>query len=766
MKIDIVLFSILCFEIRLICSQTSIPESLKECYRTESALNPKLPLNLRIITDIVQKLERHSYGTTNLRTMSSAILHRFKFDGIEYQNNVHPSEGILPFGATGTQRIKHKLIEDLIPSDIQTLPVHVLSQTERCILHRSISNTILRYDIDGNNTCTRPVEIRNETGRVAKCPIQQGVILTSYGTIAPGAIIGAIAASLQRQNVAVKQLISNLETSVSERSSTNLRYNEEEIDLIVPRSEMSQGPSMWYETLIASSSKVDNVWLTTIAGELAEMVVYQGPLTGFNMTLGATGFWQNRICPTIFYLADSQENFHATRAELIGGIDGMIIANNLQTWIEDFYSLRLSQILETYYSYEGVAFNANIRACERSRAFLYSVPKTILDEQTYAIAQMLAYRNSIAYISPETLKKLVECATEKFYTYAESHLFPELPCQKINRSRVETLVVFDGSWPMEYTTDLLAVLIQDLDVSTYGSKIGIIHGTTGEWLLNVTNSPSLAFETLTNFTNVPWPTELNYVKVLNTIFAHLNKTWENKEKHGIIGNLGQVVLLLTPLGSMSNNEKVSATTILRRIKYNHPEVNFVYYTSRSNTDLFQSFILSDEDRLIDNSNIDSVIRYISTSTLLLLLYTSEDIEILVVFVQRNECYLAIRRLHKSFGMYKIHSFGYGSVNACSWTQFGSGDEEKFRCVELAGYEEVKLTNQLNCVETSSCPDIYLEIRNVTSLYKCAEIECKTPDQVRFIVRTKEEIVRHENSANKNKLALLNFLTLFILVILI
>lgn len=27
-------------------------------------------------------------------------------------------------------------------------------------------------------------------------------------------------------------------------------------------------------------------------GELAEMVVYQGPLVGFNMTLGATGFWE------------------------------------------------------------------------------------------------------------------------------------------------------------------------------------------------------------------------------------------------------------------------------------------------------------------------------------------------------------------------------------------------------------------------------------------------------------------------------------------
>lgn len=46
----------------------------------------------------------------------------------------------------------------------------------------------------------------------------------------------------------------------------------------------------------------------------------------------------------------------------------MIIASNLQTWIQSFYSLRLSQILDMYYSYEGIAFNMNVRACDRSSA--------------------------------------------------------------------------------------------------------------------------------------------------------------------------------------------------------------------------------------------------------------------------------------------------------------------------------------------------------------------------------------------------------------
>lgn len=49
----------------------------------------------------------------------------------------------------------------------------------------------------------------------------------------------------------------------------------------------------------------------------------------------------------------------------------------------------------------------------------------------------------------------------------------------------------------------IRALIQDLNVSMYGSKIGIIHGTSGDWLLNITDSPSLAFETLNNLTTIP-----------------------------------------------------------------------------------------------------------------------------------------------------------------------------------------------------------------------------------------------------------------------
>lgn len=38
------------------------------------------------------------------------------------------------------------MIEELIPGKAEILPVHILSQEERCILHQAISSSILLFD--------------------------------------------------------------------------------------------------------------------------------------------------------------------------------------------------------------------------------------------------------------------------------------------------------------------------------------------------------------------------------------------------------------------------------------------------------------------------------------------------------------------------------------------------------------------------------------------------------------------------------------------
>lgn len=48
----------------------------------------------------------------------------------------------------------------------------------------------------------------------------------------------------------------------------NSKYNEEDVDFVLPKSQMILEPSMWYRALQTSSMTLDNVWVTTIAGRI------------------------------------------------------------------------------------------------------------------------------------------------------------------------------------------------------------------------------------------------------------------------------------------------------------------------------------------------------------------------------------------------------------------------------------------------------------------------------------------------------------------
>lgn len=54
------------------------------------------------------------------------------------------------------------------------------------------------------------------------------------------------------------------------------------------------------------------------------MVIYQGPLVQARMTLGVTGFWNSTIYPNIYYLTKNPDSYDATRAEIVGDIDGKL----------------------------------------------------------------------------------------------------------------------------------------------------------------------------------------------------------------------------------------------------------------------------------------------------------------------------------------------------------------------------------------------------------------------------------------------------------
>ncbi|KAK0096904.1 hypothetical protein PV326_003925 [Microctonus aethiopoides] len=738
------LYGLLLLILCVINCQTKIPNYLKECYTNETFSETKLPMNLQVLIDIIRKAEKYSQMSIDLRTMTSSLLHRFKFDGIEYNKNIKLNNGVLPFGDTGMERIKNQITEELVPGNANAFPSNALSLFERCALHRAVSNTIWDQEMpETNKFCenkpTEKISAENISMNNKKlCPLEQGVILTPFGTLAFGTLIAAIAAAIQPQNVAVKLLLN---------ITNEYDFNEDEVDFIMPKSQMDLHKSMWFTSIISSTAELDNVWFATVAGELAELAVYQGPFVGHQMILGVTGFWNNTMRPTRYYL-EKDINSDVTRAEIIGAVDGFIIAKNLPLWMSKFNNLRLSQILDIYYSTKGPSFDSRISACERGKSFWYVASRTIMEEQTYTASQILAYRRSIAHMTDDVLMTMTNYAVNKFTNYINNNLFTELRCldnKNNNHPHVEVFVVFDGAWSLEYTANFLSVLLEDLDVSMFGSKIGFLHGITGEWILNVTESPSLAHQAIVNFTSSSWTTGLNLINSFESVEKYLTHRWNERHKNYTIASLGQVMLILAPLITLNIEEQKRIYPSLKSLKDNHPDLNFIYYTTAENFLSFKQFLHTEEDYLITSSKINDISDYLLTIPRSLRPeMCKKNVTIngqnqFEGYVQPQE--IIVYRLDPSWRIntkyvkMKIISVGYGKLELCWWNQYrNSVRKERYMCRELSGHNEIIIHDTFRCDKDIKCPAIFYQIRGISSLKKCAEMDCKTPDHIRYLLR--------------------------------
>lgn len=139
---------------------------------------------------------------------------------------------------------------------------------------------------------------------------------------------------------------------------------------------------------------------------------------------------------------------------------GLIIGKKLQEWTRVHKELRLSQVLDMYFSESGIA---GVRACKRAEEFPPLAPQGLLEEQTYAAAQVLGHLKSVASMTDQGLQRLVGQAVQHFGRYTDQRLFPAVLCRAdLEESpspaarRLEVAFAFDGSWTRGYTADFFA----------------------------------------------------------------------------------------------------------------------------------------------------------------------------------------------------------------------------------------------------------------------------------------------------------------------
>lgn len=108
--------------------------------------------------------------------------------------------------------------------------------------------------------------------------------IIDYETFAPGIVIASIAAGLQPQNVPINKM--------ADMHFKKFKY--ENIETMQIRDTIRE-----LQKLLRSLNRMDNAYAASLAGDLAEVCVYQGSYMGSNTSIGVKGYWNDTYLPRI-----------------------------------------------------------------------------------------------------------------------------------------------------------------------------------------------------------------------------------------------------------------------------------------------------------------------------------------------------------------------------------------------------------------------------------------------------------------------------------
>lgn len=223
---------------------------------------------------------------------------------------------------------------------------------------------------------------------LSACPVENGVLQSPWGAFSGGSVIAGIAAGLVQQQVTVRDLI-------GQDHMEQYRFGRQQ-----------------------AGTTVDNRFAATLSGDIAEAVLRQVPQT---VQVGASGAWNNSAVPRWYFLSQ-RERLEMTDAEIRGGIDGLTIAMNIVDWRNRAQNLRLSQVLDMYYSQRGIFGMTNeenaIRACNRNTMFSIVSPLQRLRENSIAFTTVLdGEMQTSVTLNPNSTARIAGEATQALHTY-------------------------------------------------------------------------------------------------------------------------------------------------------------------------------------------------------------------------------------------------------------------------------------------------------------------------------------------------------------
>ncbi|KAG7207188.1 hypothetical protein KM043_008875 [Ampulex compressa] len=632
----------------------NLPASLHECYKDKYLLQKdnRYPHTLNTLIAILRKIENIEGLNMDLRSLSVALLHRFRQDGIERDPTVAKQEGVTPYAPNGVQFFRHAKTLQVIPGNAIRFPNNSITDIERCTLHFMLSSsieifqrgdegTVCRFansqyrnirSIDVNESASTktiyddvetfsPNEIivsghknvNNEgavdpnslypefppnhpnTARVlalppeSKCPVENGIIKTAWGAVSGGPLLAGIAAGTQPDSILLSDLLSDISEKVAYPSGTSL----------------------------------SNKWMATLGGDLAEVALEQGPREN-RVSVGVNGNWNSSAMPRWYFLS-TNERLDFTTAEIRGDLDGLILANEVEKRYATTTSIRLSQILDMYYSRRGF-FNVDTRACNRRTLFTSVAPNETMSAQAFSAALVLSEDLSTATLDASSIKTFAVQAVNALATYIPSTMNNDLTCTEtdklydFNQLFVDLTIIFDTNWPFTTIQPILADLLDKMEISEFNSNFTILNGRDGMPLINSSNTILDFFKyNSSHYANVT--TGFDLPKSLE-VLRHFQTEKLNKEREQQLGGANANIILIIPYTSTINkNDNEYCVEKLKEMQRDNPDLTILILTHGAKdrwselvrnpkTDLFSIGVGDSHEALQSLNNVISRIKQV------------------------------------------------------------------------------------------------------------------------------------------------------------
>lgn len=804
----------------------TISPSLVECYSNASLLSgDALPtFGIGQLIDLIRKVENSPYTRLDLRSMAVQLTHRFRQDGIRRDPRTMASEGVIPYTPAGPEFFRHTiLLKMLIPGNAYNFPNASLTTAEQCALHFMLSSTVddiqrnnedsecsnlrnYETDVSGSSTgggasgyrqpggggyssgvswnsrrypqqSTRgprrsrreaaaglesDVEILDPTLEAevnkakytnyahSRCPIQGGVVFTPWGAVSAGTVIAGIAAGLVPQTVSTRDLAVAIQRSKYFTSRAS-------------RPGMSSADTL---------GSINNKWAATFSGDLAQVALLQGPQDPTRMAVGLPAGWTSTLEPKKYYLSQPVDGA-MSEADVRGCIDGMLLGSNVNDWYSRSRSnLRLSQLLDMYYSERGV-FDRNTRACLRRERIGDVATTTALDAQTEAFSKFYGANNPITVtMSDDVITSLSDTAVNKLQSFIPTLNDPKCVVDTsalLVRPYVDLIVNLDLSYPYQDIHPVISYLLDKVDAGQYGSRVMILNGKDGSLLFN-SSYPRLEWSTFNADAYSDARAKANGFDLqvaLGATLSYLRQHDTDFHRRRVVAGRGQAVLYLTPaLGSYDQSRFYTRFDNYRQL---YPDVDtlvltsgnknsFGVLTNDTNLNVF-TFTVTDPasairplverikavPRRIRNANCDADWAEDGSGNLEFIDYV-EPLGVNYYRLAPNNFY----RTKDDYARVRVQGQGYGTLTVCysrtlptmNGTQnsyASQADSSAGTCQQLStGNVEIKLANL--CTDASlvrDCAPLYLAVSAGQATQavemRCNEEACRFPDMLKYTV---------------------------------